>query len=394
MTASKPIDVGEVILSEKAYSAVLYPEHFGGHCQTCFKRLTILFPCRNCCDVAYCSPICQERDSGHRVECQFTGLLTGLGCSQVARLALRMISQRSFDEILALKMKLTQTNLKEDVAASESDPYVQVYNLCHGNDSRSSDDKICRSLMASVLGRLLKEARYFPDLCSTFEYTYVCSLLLRNLQVLQFNAHEIYAVVRPSPKAISPCKNKIIALGIYPRASYFNHSCHGQVSRTFDGSDLVLRSLRGIPAGSEILENYGPTFYLKSFEERQRDLSLRYWFDCACEPCCGEWPKLKILRQSKLGEIELQRLGKAMKSGAESDGAIIEGLCQLQRNYQSETESKGEGEGRASESSGVGSSSRPPTEQWIKVEDKLRTCFSTLGNSVFLGGGDVATSKK
>ena len=54
-----------------------------------------------------------------------------------------------------------------------------------------------------------------------------------------------------------------IALAVYPNCSYFNHSCHGSVARTFRGDTLVLTALRPIKKGEEVQENYGPTFYLK-----------------------------------------------------------------------------------------------------------------------------------
>lgn len=81
---------------------------------------------------------------------------------------------------------------------------------------------------------------------------------------------------------------------IYPRASYFNHSCHGAVARYFLGSRMVLVAARSVAAGEEVHENYGPTFYFKGREERRRHLAARYWFDCGCHPCQRDWPLLKV----------------------------------------------------------------------------------------------------
>ena len=83
---------------------------------------------------------------------------------------------------------------------------------------------------------------------------------------------------------------------IYPRASYFNHSCHGAVARYFLGSRMVLVAARSVAAGEEVHENYGPTFYFKGREERRRHLAARYWFDCGCHPCQRDWPLLKVRR--------------------------------------------------------------------------------------------------
>ena len=59
----------------------------------------------------------------------------------------------------------------------------------------------------------LKEAGYFPAEATTFEVAFVGSLLLRNLRVLQFNAHEVYETLRTKRDNLSPHKSNAIALG-------------------------------------------------------------------------------------------------------------------------------------------------------------------------------------
>ena len=59
----------------------------------------------------------------------------------------------------------------------------------------------------------------------------VGSLILRSMQVLQFNAHEVYEVLRAKPDSLKPSKNIPIGLAVYTTASFFNHSCHGDAAR-------------------------------------------------------------------------------------------------------------------------------------------------------------------
>ena len=44
--------------------------------------------------------------------------------------------------------------------------------------------------------------------------------------------------------------------------------------------------------GEEVSDNYGPVFYFKPRVQRQAELAARYWFNCACPPCQGDWPLL------------------------------------------------------------------------------------------------------
>jgi hypothetical protein len=67
--------------------------------------------------------------------------------------------------------------------------------------------------------------------------------------VLQFNAHEIYEFCRGDRGRLKPCKNNLIGLGVYPRASYFNHSCHPGTARINIGNKLVVKALHPIQKG-------------------------------------------------------------------------------------------------------------------------------------------------
>lgn len=62
------------------------------------------------------------------------------------------------------------------------------------------------------------------------EETAICELLVRNLQLLQFNAHEIYETLR-GPHQFTGSKAQYIAVGIYPTGALFNHECYPAVAR-------------------------------------------------------------------------------------------------------------------------------------------------------------------
>lgn len=367
IVADTDLEVGDMILQEPPYASALYPEQFGSHCQECFQPLKAFIPCRTCSGVAFCSAECaQKGEVYHSVECQFAEALRGFGCSQVARLALRMISQRKFHDMMALKMQL-QTVKTDQETPCNLDPYVQVYNLSGNEDQRETDDQLERALMACLLLQTLEKGGYFPAHFSDFEYVFIGSLLLRNLQVLQFNAHEVYEILRQDLVSLTPSKSHQIALAIYPRASYFNHSCHGEVGRFFTGKTMGLRVLRPIKKGQEIHDNYGPTFYLKAFNERRRELDARYWFQCGCTPCLENWPLLARLPKAKPD----QEVENAFQNGCEhmKNGQVESAISEFAKVMHQERKL---------------SEMKMPSQGYIKAEDKIRTCISNCGKAVFI----------
>ena len=76
--------------------------------------------------------------------------------------------------------------------------------------------------MAICLLKILKASKYFPhnneDLdIFTNDELFVGSLIMRHLNVLQFNAHEIYELLRGDRRNMKPNKNLLIGLGVYPQ---------------------------------------------------------------------------------------------------------------------------------------------------------------------------------
>ena len=57
------------------------------------------------------------------------------------------------------------------------------------------------------------------------------SMILRNLQVLQFNAYEICEFRMESRKHFRNSKSYNLGVGIYNTASFINHSCAPNVTR-------------------------------------------------------------------------------------------------------------------------------------------------------------------
>ncbi|PON28656.1 TPR domain-containing protein [Trichoderma gamsii] len=88
--------------------------------------------------------------------------------------------------------------------------------------------------------------------------------------------------------------------GIWLQASYANHSCLPNATRAFIGDMMIVRALRDIPVGGEILMQYVPQD--KPFEERQDIVKNHYGFKCDCDLCHAEAkvPKATIVKRARL----------------------------------------------------------------------------------------------
>lgn len=115
-------------------------------------------------------------------------------------------------------------------------------------------------------------------------------ILIGLLQVLQFNAHEIYETKAfESQNQVDGKKLIYVGAAIYKSAVYFNHSCYPDVIRYFVGTTIVLCASHPLRSGDMIAENYGPIFTRHPLPFRQRNLQSRYWFKCTCQPCHENW---------------------------------------------------------------------------------------------------------
>ena len=231
--ADKLVRPGDTLVVEEPFASVLYPDTLGTNCDFCFAKLRAVVPCPGCSGVGFCSKDCRDKacSSYHRYECKYQDLVVGLGSSALVRLALRIITSHPLEYF-----KKMRHHLNVDLESREFKlPYLYIFNLVGLDGERWSEDAFARTLMAVGLLKVLKAAKYFPEKSEPDTFTddeiFIGSLLLRHLNILQFNAHEVYELLRGSRENMKPSKNSKIGLAVYPKASYFNHSCHPHIAR-------------------------------------------------------------------------------------------------------------------------------------------------------------------
>lgn len=389
--AVKPVKAGDTLVVEEPIGAVLYSDKMGSNCDACFAKLHAAVPCPHCAGIAFCSPAC--RDSAlagyHQYECQFLDLMEGLGGSALARLAYRLVGSKSLKFFNNIKHQLNVDERGFDqVAASPSysipgvkktdyGSYLATFNLVGLDSERWPEDLFNRALMATCLLKILKATRYFPDKSDENTFThdeiFIGSLMMRHLNVLQFNAHEIYEFFRGDRGRMKPCKNSLLGVGVYPQASYFNHSCHPATARYNIGQKMVVKALVPVDQGQEVCENYGQVFYFKPREERRKELSSRYWFDCECPACREDWPLLKENTQVRW------RGGKAKESALEDLKTVFD--CGV--DFMEHGQAKEAVDSLTEYINEVYGMVEPPLETVVRAEDKLRTCCNNMGTVIF-----------
>ncbi|XP_033221646.1 SET and MYND domain-containing protein 4-like [Belonocnema kinseyi] len=340
--ATMEISPGDTLATEPPLASCLLPEFYGTHCQQCFSRLRAPVGCPECSSVAFCGQKCRDvaLSTYHKYECKILALLIGSGMSVLSTVALRMVTQEGLKRCLKIHEKVISRKCdkkiptveeKEEVESSESikmsrsakrrlrkkklkesasngaDPASvktdeedlevddRAYELVTLFSKRTAKDFLERTIMTTFLLKCLQRVGFFDhpskaDEPPSNEETIVGSLLLKNLQVLQFNAHEVYETRLGSEHRYRGSKTIYIGVAIYPTVARFNHDCYGAVTRYFVGRNIVIRALRTLKAGDVVAENYGPVFTKRNFAERQRTLAGRYWFKCSCTACRENWP--------------------------------------------------------------------------------------------------------
>ncbi|KAJ8503091.1 hypothetical protein ONZ45_g11159 [Pleurotus djamor] len=76
---------------------------------------------------------------------------------------------------------------------------------------------------------------------------------------------------------------EMLGFGMYPEASYFNHSCKPNVRKVRRGRVMEFWTTRAIQTGQELCTNYIDV--AASVEERRTELRDKWYFDCGCERC-------------------------------------------------------------------------------------------------------------
>ncbi|CAG8488228.1 4314_t:CDS:10 [Ambispora gerdemannii] len=235
--ATENIKLGESILEEKPYAAVVDDNNLDKFCSGCFAKPAKLLRCSACNLLHYCSEKCQKSDwKQHKEECKTFVRLKHKPPASI-RVICRILRKHSDDK----------------------DSYTAIENL-NTNRTKFKQEEIETFAQLSILVKeCVKISAAAGEMIDLF-----CRLTCNSFSVL--DAEMIG-----------------IGVGIYTNTALINHSCVPNCLAVFDGSKLMVRNIRPIQKNEEITITYTdlglPTM------ERRRELNERYFFLCRCELC-------------------------------------------------------------------------------------------------------------
>lgn len=202
----------------------------------------------------------------------------------------------------------------------DSQHYVSVFAQSPNSSARLGGELLKRSFSAIFLTICLRFAGYFQQAdVNDIEHgklyeaeQHVASVLLRYLQSASCNSNAISNINGSNPRRVQINE---IGVATYPVLSTINHSCNNNIYRFTVGNTSIVKTLREIQAGEEIVDSYGPHFASNSIEDRIRFLDDQYLFCCNCQACNENWPVYTKLSKQNLS-IKCPRCsGAATASG-------------------------------------------------------------------------------
>jgi len=329
---------GSTLIIEHPYVWSLTPSEYESLCQFCVKPSLSPIPCKTCSSVSqitkhiqvvrfvnefqlfyenfpqviFCSHECYWKAyEFHELECKILKLLdSSEKLGKMGLLCFRTISKTPIEAVREEVFRWNENNLSEgtifgynDKGILDSSNYSSVYAQTPNSGERNAGDLFKRACAAIYLTMCLKYTGYFKNQSKlnntagklSSDEIIVASALLRHLQSVSCNAYGINLI----SKGTKNLEIEEVGGATNPVISTTNHSCNPNVYRINIGNICVVKSLREISEGDEILDSYGPQFTTMSLEERMEELQRQYLFTCSCTACVENWGCFKDLKIAK-----------------------------------------------------------------------------------------------
>ncbi|KAL0238269.1 hypothetical protein GEMRC1_012742 [Eukaryota sp. GEM-RC1] len=246
--ATEPCNPGDVLISSHCYAKAVCPEFHGIVCEYCFTRSrsnTLLMRCSRCKSAYYCSTTCQKLDYQlHKLECN-TGSLSKL-------------LNRTRDSAAVLALRILLRKDVPPLGLTNEGSFEDVLSLCSADLLGSSSPSKIDHITSSV-GHALPE--------------HVSSSKIRKI------------LKRIGCNAFTITNEELVPLGagMFPAASYANHSCTPNACFMFKGTQIALIAIKDILEGEEVTVNYVPL--IEPLSLRRENIRKHFNFICRCDRC-------------------------------------------------------------------------------------------------------------
>ncbi|CDI98073.1 SET and MYND domain containing protein 4 [Echinococcus multilocularis] len=247
-------------------SCILLPFQRHIRCLACHNQLeSVGYVCPDCNGAAFCGPpsCCFSRHfrngqfimpQWHKDECRYTFLLNSIGlghlCYRLGTLRGRHLLQPD-----------REVSLDSLVDNYEHFPSHLEYGLTGW---------LCGLLMGRI---------GLPN-CGDW-----CFRMLHRLQCNVHAITQINTAVSSNYGLVGMAQERIGG-GLFPTASFINHACEPNIAYQFTNGFIIIRCIKDLSPGDEILACYGPHFrYNPDMGARKRALLEQYFFECSCVHC-------------------------------------------------------------------------------------------------------------
>ncbi|XP_076750875.1 protein-lysine N-methyltransferase SMYD4 [Xylocopa sonorina] len=324
LVANKNIRAGTVLIVESPFAYCTNKEALDRNCLHCHATLTsndsVKIPCHFCQTVSFCSEKCRKEawQTYHQYECFIFDAFNGNDSEQTERhtshllLAYRMIISGFLSSNIEQINKNTggseipclndnflhhitpineRSNDTETMCSVYGDPrnYRAILNLETNCTKIEPSINLVRAVEAIFLAKCFTFVLSKMDVvCLKETFISLAVAVLHYLQAINCNAYEIVENIYDKKTHVWEPRN--VGGAIYPSVSLVNHSCYPNVVRhSYPSGIVVVRTLRFVGKGTEILDCYGSHWFAEGRLSRREYLWKKYCFLCACEACTHNW---------------------------------------------------------------------------------------------------------
>lgn len=171
---------------------------------------------------------------------------------------------------------------------SGSIDYEMFHRLVDHTSHRNRFEIFRRSIMAVFLVGLVR-GEFNLKLSTELLHLLLC------LPYYVESINQMFLPPASCPAEASQVEAEIVGASFLPVCGLMNNSCDPNVTRLCYGDTTVIKVIRPIKSGEELLDNYGYHYYGHPKELRQSKLKEKYFFDCKCRPCVENWPHLNSI---------------------------------------------------------------------------------------------------
>ncbi|CAG0917611.1 unnamed protein product [Notodromas monacha] len=313
ITATRNIEPGEVLVSEKPGAVCVRPKSWTEWCNNCLQRTFVPWPCIHCSMVVFCSSECYAESwnaQKHLLECRMISNLADYSLTENLLLAVKLVLSFGVYDIWKSKDAILLAERQSAVLPMEpfdTSNYLAYTALPDHRKLCSKQEYFMNALMTAYVLHVLDNAEVF-DYCSHDDE--------RKLEVMKFVGKQILyhtTAMKNNRLALSETLVTFRDNSAAPMFTYrqfgqaavatvnlFNHACtYCAVWDYVDTGHIVVRAVVPISRGEEVTICYTCNFASDKRSVRAAKLGFQFNFSCKCRACVNDWPTGEALLRTQ-----------------------------------------------------------------------------------------------